>query len=702
MEMRLVKFLSSVIFSLIIILAIGGYIAVRSFDLNKYKAYVEEIASRELGRELKINGDASVGISLIPTVIVNDIELANASWAQNPQMIKLKQAEIKFALMPLMKKQIVIDKVLLDAPEIYLEKSSDGANNWTFGAIGGDKKTSVGGQYKGGSAQTSGAAMLAGMAIGNVSIINGKVEYYDAKNNQLTNLQINNISMSAPSAQDKISVAFDVLYNQQKISGDANLGSLAQLLAQNEAFPFLIDVQAMGISAKVNGSVADVTTSPRYALVANIYNPAGNLNAPETTLETRIDGDINSLTAKIETLNIVNNLITGNAEVSWNGQIPQINADLQSAKINLQNFQSKSNFAFVWPSVIAEAQALEAVPNTPIPFELLNLVNANLKIAIGQFILTPGMNATNVNIRAALKNGRLTVSPLKLNFGGGEISADLSVNAAAKSVSIKAISKKMLLQNLHKEFMVDGPSDFGFKQGGNVDLDINLSGSGATYRQLMQNMKGQVIGIVGESVVQTGGLQFVGGNFVTQLLQALRISQSKTVDLNLTCAVVRADVAAGKVSFPNGIAVDSKQFTVVSDGKINLLNDNISFTIEPSLNKLAKGNIAQALASFIKVGGTIEDPKIRIDNQEALKTVVGVATGGVAYLGSQMVLNGDGSPCYTALQGTAYATRYPKPTGVKATTQDVYNDTTKQIKDGVKDLKNTAKDILGMFKTPKN
>ena len=189
--MRLVKFLSSVIFSLIIILAIGGYIAVRSFDLNKYKAYVEEIASRELGRELKINGDASVGISLIPTVIVNDIELTNASWAQNPQMIKLKQAEIKFALVPLMKKQIVIDKVLLDAPEIYLEKSSDGANNWTFGAVGSDKKTSVGGQYEGGSAQTSGAVMLAGMAIGNVSIINGKVEYYDAKNNQLTNLQIN-------------------------------------------------------------------------------------------------------------------------------------------------------------------------------------------------------------------------------------------------------------------------------------------------------------------------------------------------------------------------------------------------------------------------------------------------------------------------------------------------------------------------------
>ena len=212
-------------------------------------------------------------------------------------------------------------------------------------------------------------------------------------------------------------------------------------------------------------------------------------------------------------------------------------------------------------------------------------------------------------------------------------------------------------------------------------------------------MKGQIIGIVGQSVVQTGGLRFVSGNFVTQLLSALRISQSTSTDLDLTCAVIRADIAAGKVSFPNGIAVDSKQLTVVSDGKLNLINDNISFTIAPSLNKLAKGNIAQALASFIKVGGTIQDPKILLDNQEALKTVVGVvATGGVAYLGSQVMLNGDGAPCYTALKGTAYASRFPKPTGVKATTQDVYNDTTQQLKDGVKDLKNTAKDILGILK----
>lgn len=699
--MRFVKFLASVIFSLIIILAIGGYLAVRNFDLNKYKVYAEDMVSRELGRELRINGDASIGISLIPTVVVNDIELANPDWAQNPQMLKLKQAEIKFALAPLMKKQIVIDKVILNEPEIYLEKSSTGEVSWDFAGLKAKSAQAAAPAAVKASpaAQTSGAAMLAGLQIGNVAINNGKVEYYDAKSNQVSELQINNISLSAPSFQDDISLAFDLLYNQQEISGEATLGSLAQLTDENANYPFLLNAKALGISADLNGSVADVMKSPRYAVLANIYNPAGNLNAPETTLKTKIDGDVNGLAAQIETLNVVTNVITGTAAVDWAGKIPQINADLQSNKIDLLSFQTKNNFALAWPALISEAQALDAVPNTAIPYDLLNIADANFKLKIGQLVLAQGMTADNVRADAILKDGKLTVNPLALDFGGGEIKADISADAKTKSVSIKAASKDMLLQNLHKEFAVDGPSDFGFKNGGNLDMDISLAGSGTTYRQLMQNMKGQIIGIVGQSVVQTGGLRFVSGNFITQLLSALRISQSNSTDLDLTCAVVRADVSAGKVSFPNGIAVDAKQLTVVSDGKLNLVNDNISFTIAPSLNKLAKGNIAQALASFIKVGGTIQDPKILLDNQEALKTVVGVvATGGVAYLGSQVVLNGDGSPCYTALKGTAYASRFPKPTGVKATTKDVYNDTTQQLKDGVKDLKNTAKDILGILK----
>ena len=128
--MKLVKKLSSIVASIIIILAIGGYIFVRNFDLNRYKPYIEDIVFNATGRTLNMGGDAHLAISLIPTVVINDVSLSNASWAQNPNMAEMNKLEIKFAIMPLLKKQIVIDKLILNGKKVYLERSETSEKNW--------------------------------------------------------------------------------------------------------------------------------------------------------------------------------------------------------------------------------------------------------------------------------------------------------------------------------------------------------------------------------------------------------------------------------------------------------------------------------------------------------------------------------------------------------------------------------------------
>ncbi|MBE6448296.1 MAG: AsmA family protein [Alphaproteobacteria bacterium] len=702
MPKKIVKIFASIVFSLIIILAIGGYFAVRHFDLNKYKSYVEDIAEQQLGRILRINGDAKVALSLVPTIVVNDVELANASWAQNAQMIKVSQAEVKFALLPLLKKQIIIDKVILDAPEIYLEKSSSGEVNWNFGdGLAATKsRVSVPQSIKQipDVAKAPVTVLAASFAAKNVQIEKGIVEYYDAKTNQLQRLQINEIDLKIPDANSPIQMTFDLLYNQDEVQGTIDAGSLAQVLNKDGAFPFVMSLKALGVEADINGTIANLLENPQYAMLVNFYNPAGNLGAPETTLKTRLDGDMRGLTANIETLNVVNNLITGKVKVRWDGIVPQVSADLQSPKIDVGKFNTKNNFAFMMPSIIGEAQALESVPNEPIPYELLYKADANVKLNVGKVILAQGLSANNMSLEAVLKSGKLSVNPLLFDFGGGSLEAKINVDAANKSMAVKAISKNMLIQNLYGEFAVTGDNDFGVKSGGQTDIDINLRGKGDTYRQVVDNLDGQVIVIVGNSVVQTGALQFMRTNFIRQLLDVFGIVKDKVKNVDLTCAVLRADFNNGKVNMPQGIAIDSKQLTVMADGNVNLHNEDILFTVEPSLHELSTGNLGQALASFVKITGTIQKPKIRIDDKEALKTVVGVlATGGVSYMGSQMLLNGSGEPCYTALQGTPYASRFPKPTGVRATGQEVYKDTTNQIKKELKNLENAAKDLLGVF-----
>lgn len=712
---KFMKTAGTILFMLVLLIGIPGYYFIKNFDLNKYKSYAEELVQKELGRKLTINGDASIGISLVPTVIIEDVELANAEWASQPQMVKVQSLEVKFALMPLFKKQVVIDKVLLNKPQVYLEVAKDGRQNWDFNASGKTAKPAVqistanlpAAQIPASASQAANnkaapAAMaLAGFAAKNVVVNDGLVQFNDLKSNNVINLQIKQIAMSAESMDSDLTASFDVAYNGQQINGKTTLGSLNKLLTGKEDYPVQLTAQAFGIDLDVLGNVADMMNNPAFAANVNVYNPGGNMGAPETTLKAVVQGNTQKIKADIQTLNIVNNLITGKVEADISGKVPSINATLNSDLINLGNFKQNSNFAFEFPSLINEAQASNLVPDTAIPYKDMYAVNARLALNVKQLVIEPGMVASNVIANASLQNGMLTVSPLKLSFGGGEIDGTLSVNAGQQSMALKMSSQNMLLQNLHKEFQYTNQGSFGVISGGQTDLNVNVTGKGATVRQLVNSLNGQVIAIVDKSKINTGSLSFMEGNFITQILNALQITKSSDPTLNLQCAVVRADLKNGKAEFPKGIAINAKQLTLVGDGTINLANDKIDMGIRPFSGKVVDTNVVQALSSFVKVKGTLEAPKIAIDDKQALKTVVGMVATGPAYLGSQLVLDADSSPCYTALIGTPYENRFPKPSGVQATGQEVYQDTSKVVDQGIKDLKKTGQDIIDIFRNKK-
>ena len=93
------KIFGIIFLGLVLLIGIPGYYFIKNFDLNKYKSYASQIVEEQLGRKFSINGEASIGISLVPTLILEDVELANPSWAKNPEMVKIKKLELKFALM---------------------------------------------------------------------------------------------------------------------------------------------------------------------------------------------------------------------------------------------------------------------------------------------------------------------------------------------------------------------------------------------------------------------------------------------------------------------------------------------------------------------------------------------------------------------------------------------------------------------------
>ena len=705
------KILFSTIFILFAVLIVSVVVFIQTFDLNSYKAYAEKMVQEQLGRKLSLNGEAYLGISLVPTIILEDVELANPSWAKNPQMVKVKKLDVKFAILPLLKQQIVIDKVILEEPLINLEVAQNGDASWDFPALDTPqaqqpKKAESGWLISVANATETVApaetsspdAMLTSIVAKMVQIENGSLVYDDAQSGDKIEVVINHLDLSIPTPDDLITLDVDAVYNGEQIIASGTVGSITQALA-TKVYPINLQVKAYGMAAKANGNLNNMFSNLTYSLNLQLVNPQGNFNAPEIVFDGLVNGGLDNVKTKISQLSVAGNVMSGELDADISQKVPFVRANLQSSQIDVQKFMPQQQ-AFVLPNLnlISSAQAANYIPAELIPYDVLKTLNAVFDLSVGNLIVDKAFSIQNVVAKGTLQNGVLTINPLNLSFGGGDISSELNVNANAKSLSLKANSKNLKLQNLHKEFQITGANDFGIKSGGDTTVYINLQSSGNTYRQVFEGLKGQTAIVLNQSVIQTGNLSFFTGNFLTQILDTLQIKR-KTMDMDVRCAVVRADFANGRATFPQGIALNATQMSLVSDGYVNLVDDKISFTLQPFSGKVVDTNLAQALSSFLKISGTVENPTIRLDNKETVKAVIGViAIGGTAYLGEKLIINPDASPCYTALQGTPFATMFPKPTGVAATTREVYQDTQKEIKQGVKDLKNAAKDILNMFK----
>ena len=128
--MKLIKKTILVLAGLILVLLIGLSIFVYTFDANHYKPQISEQVEKATGRKLNIEGD--VKLSLFPWIglSINQVTLANAQGFEAAPFAKLQALDVKVEVMPLLSKQLRVDKVRLQGLYLSLQQAKDGRNNW--------------------------------------------------------------------------------------------------------------------------------------------------------------------------------------------------------------------------------------------------------------------------------------------------------------------------------------------------------------------------------------------------------------------------------------------------------------------------------------------------------------------------------------------------------------------------------------------
>jgi uncharacterized protein involved in outer membrane biogenesis len=93
-------------------------------------AKTEQFVSDLTGRQLSINGELKLDLSLHPSVEVKDISLANAPWAGEPDMATVQRLAVSIDLMSLFSDRLVIHYIEADGVALALAENEGGEVNW--------------------------------------------------------------------------------------------------------------------------------------------------------------------------------------------------------------------------------------------------------------------------------------------------------------------------------------------------------------------------------------------------------------------------------------------------------------------------------------------------------------------------------------------------------------------------------------------
>lgn len=626
---RWMKILSAVAV-IVVGLVVAGVAVLANMDFNQYKGLIAEKVQEATGRELQINGDLKLAISLVPAVEVNDVKFANAEWGSQPQMATIQHFEAQVSLLPLLSQQVVINKLVLENVELLAETDAQGQANWEF-ATAAEKPAQP--------APESGEP-AAIPAIEEVLLRNVRLTYRDGATGETQRVNIESLSATTPAPGDRVEVKLLAQLNDEELEVTGELGSIQQMAVPDEVFPANVKLTGLGATVAFDGELGMPGGKP--AIVGKLAVNGNSLRdtfARAATLAPALKGtevpdpgkydlsaqvDMRNDTAKLTGLSarLGDSDLKGDLTAALGGKTPNIEAKLSSDQVDLTQLLPKTEEA---PEEKGDKDRV--FPDEPLPLEGLKAADATLDYQAGK-IVAPGLTVTEVALNMVLKGGRLDVKKLEASSYDGKLAANALVDASQATPAVNLAAKLDGLdfgKLLKDQEMTEMAS-------GTVNGEVDVKGSGTSVRRIMAGLGGHT-----RFVVPSGKLDSNILNIATaDVASALPFLGKSTDDKAIRCAVADFRIKDGLAAV-KALVFETGSISAVGVGDINLKDETLNLAIDPSTKK-------QSLASMaltpVKVGGTLANPSVSPDPAALAGTVAGTAArvgGAVATMGLSLL-----------------------------------------------------------------
>ena len=128
--MRVAKWTSIIVGSLLLLLIITAFVMTSLIDPNRYRGKVEAIVADLAGRPLVIEGNLELTWYPWLGVRTGPAHLDNLPGVPGPPIAEWGSVAVAAKLLPLLKGQVVVDRIRLQSPHIHLHRDPQGHINW--------------------------------------------------------------------------------------------------------------------------------------------------------------------------------------------------------------------------------------------------------------------------------------------------------------------------------------------------------------------------------------------------------------------------------------------------------------------------------------------------------------------------------------------------------------------------------------------
>ncbi len=125
--MKALKIIAATIGILIVVVVAGVAIIAANFDPDKYKPEIAALVKEKTGRTLTIDGP--LGLSVFPKLGVSAGKVQLSEVGSTKTFASLTEARVSLALLPLLSRQVVVDRIVLTGLNAEIVRGKDGRMN---------------------------------------------------------------------------------------------------------------------------------------------------------------------------------------------------------------------------------------------------------------------------------------------------------------------------------------------------------------------------------------------------------------------------------------------------------------------------------------------------------------------------------------------------------------------------------------------